>query len=90
MFIKDNVLNEECIPNLIFRPRTVPAVAVIFSEARNGAGTLRRRDLRGLNRMIKKRSPNSFLKPPTYSEMKYAVQKRPPRSVDFVKTAYNR
>merc|ERR1719367_701628 len=39
------------------RPRTVPAVAVIFGERRDMTGTIKKRDVRRLYRMIKKRSP---------------------------------
>merc|ERR1712083_1150412 len=42
------------------RPRTVPAVAVIFNEGRDMSGTIRKRDLRHLYQKIKKRSPTQL------------------------------
>jgi len=81
-------------------PRTVPAVAVIFSEGRDMRGTIRKRDVRRLYRIIKKRSSTPFWGPefwignakvelPSYSQIKYAVQEKQPRTVDFLTTAYN-
>merc|ERR1711981_323285 len=80
-------------------PRTVPAIAVIFSEGRDMTGTIRKRDVRRLYRMIKKRSPqyldseygyeNSLAELPSLSEIKYAVQNSPPKTVDFLTKAWN-
>jgi len=73
------------------RPRTVPAVAVIFSERRDVAGTVKKRDVRRLQHMVKKRSPNPTLELPSFNEIKYVAQKRPKRSLERDLTkAYNK
>ena len=79
----------------IFRPRTVPAIAVIFNEARDMTGTIRKRDINRLYHMIKKRSQSPFSNSdtkiglPSLSEIKYAVQKIQPKTVIFLKKAWN-
>merc|ERR1712223_2249487 len=82
------------------RPRTVPAVAVIFNEPRDTTTTVKKRDVRRLYHTIKKRSPSPFFDSefwigntkvglPSYSQIKYAVQKKPKKTVDFVTAAWN-
>lgn len=82
------------------RPRTIPAIAVIFNEERDMTRTIRRREVNRIYRMIKKRSPAPFLgsdfwigntkiELPSFSDIKYALKKIQPRSADFLTTAWN-
>ena len=84
----------------IFRPRTLPAIAVIWREARNMTGTIRKREVRNLYRMIKKRSPSPFFDSdfwvgdskeelPSFREINYAVQKTQPKTVNILTKVYN-
>lgn len=82
------------------RPRTVPAVAVIFSEARNTTNTIKKREIRRLYKMIHKRSSDSYsdsefwigetkIGLPSFSEIKYALQEKQPKTVKFLTKAWN-
>ena len=85
----------------ISRPRSVPAVGVIFSERRiNVAGTIRKRDIRRLYHQIRKRSTfrfrgqdfrigNSELELPSFSQLRYAVQNIWPNTIGFLTKAWN-
>ena len=86
-------------PLKISSPRTVPAVAVIFNEARNMRGTIKKRDVRHLYRTIKKRSPilgskfwvgNTKVGLPSYSEIINAVREKRPKKVNALTKAWNR
>ena len=86
--------------SFISRPRSVPAVGVIFSELRIFAGTVRRKDLRRLYHQIKKRSifkyrgkqfwiANSKAELPSYSQVRIAIRKSWPRTIGFLTKAWN-
>ena len=86
--------------NFFSRPRTVPAVAAIFSEARVVIGTVRKRDVRRLYQQIKKKSTfqyrgrkvslaNSKSELPSYNQIKFALRRSLPRTIGFVTKAYN-
>ena len=86
--------------NFFSRPRTVPAVAAIFSEARGVIGTVRKRDVRRLYQQIKKKSTfqyrgrklslaNSKSELPSYNQIKFALRRSLPRTIGFVTKAYN-
>ena len=86
--------------SFISRPRSVPAVGVIFSELRVFAGTVRRKDLRRLYHQIKKRSifkyrgkqiwiGNSKLNLPSYSLIRFAIRNVLPRTIGFLTKAWN-
>jgi len=60
-------------------PRTFPAVGVIFREARDMTGTIRKRDVRRLKREIKKRGykfwiGDTTVQLPTYQEIMYSLE----------------
>ena len=91
------------------RPRSVPAVGVIFAEPRGLPRNIKKRDVKKLYRTLKKRSPLKLnpefvaeleyikesaiydleqeytrLGLPSYSEIKYAVKKKRPETVNFL------
>ena len=80
---------------MIFRPRTLPAVGVIFREARDVAGTVRKRDVRRIYREIEKRSLPKFwigdstVELPSYWELKHALGNTETRKVDILTKAWN-
>ena len=80
---------------LIFRPRTLPAIGVIFGEARDVPGTIRRRDVRRIYREIEKRSLPKFwigdstVELPSYWELKHALGNTETRKVDVLTKVWN-
>jgi hypothetical protein len=76
-------------------PRTLPAVGVIFTEARDFAGTVRKRDVRRIYREIEKRSLPKFwigdstVELPSYWELKHALGNTETRKVDILTKAWN-
>jgi len=69
-------------------PRRIPAIAVIFAERRNMAGTIRKRDIRRLYHQIRKRNTyESEL--PSYSKLRHAVRNIWPQSKDVLTKAWN-
>ena len=77
--------------NFIFRARTVPAIGVIFSEARNMVQTVRRKDVHRLYQHIKKRSLSRFWgrELPSFTQIIYALRNIQPRSIDLLTEAWN-
>jgi hypothetical protein len=63
----------------MFRPRTFPAVGVIFTEARDMTGTIKKRDVRRLKHEIKKRSykfwiADTTVQLPSYQEIMSSLE----------------
>ena len=79
----------------IFRPRTFPAVGVIFSEPRDVTGTIRKREVRRLFHKVKRATPENFwigstrLELPTYGEIKYALENTESRKTDILTKVWN-
>ena len=82
------------------RPRSVPAVGVIFSESRVFVEKVRRKDFRRLYHQIRKRSifkyrgkqiwiGNSKLNLPSYSLIRFAIRNVLPRTIGFLTKAWN-
>ena len=85
---------------VFFRPRSVPAIGVIFSEARIMIGTVKKRDVRRLYHQMRKRSTfayrgqkvwiaNSRSELPSYHEIKFALRRSLPRKIGFLTKAWN-
>ena len=77
---------------IFFRPRTFPAVGVIFSEARNLGNTvaIKKRDVYRLHNHIKKRSfgmESSGL--PTYGELNRALRSADSNQKSILRGAFN-
>ena len=82
------------------RSRTIPAIGVIFSEARTLIGTVRKQDVRRLYHQIRKRSDfkvghqsfrigRSKLEPPSYSQIRHALQNIWPRTIGVLTKSWN-
>ena len=85
-------------PIFFFRPRTVPAVAVIFSEPRDMTLTIRKRDVRRLYHEIRKRSigkyqkynvGNQIVKLPSLGHLNYALKSAKSNTVGHFKNLWN-